>query len=114
MSRRRTEQPAGAQQLFALDDAVAVASPLADARARQVITTDGLADTLFIEAGAGSGKTTTIVERIVNLIVVQGIELQNVAAITFTEAAAAELRDRVRAAFERRLRESTGEARERC
>ena len=47
-------------------------------------------------------------------MVIAGVELQNIAAITFTEAAAAELRDRVRAAFERRAAESDGEALRRC
>ena len=114
MSRRRSGHHEGEPQLFVPDDATSATTPLVDTKARQLITVDGLADTLFIEAGAGSGKTTTIVERIVNLVVVEGVELQNIAAITFTEAAAAELRDRVRAAFERRARESIGEARERC
>ena len=114
MTRRRSERHEGEQPLFVLDDDASTATPLVDARARRLITLDGLADTLFIEAGAGSGKTTTIVERIVNLVAVEGIELQHIAAITFTEAAAAELRDRVRAAFERRARESSGDARARC
>ncbi|HUP75999.1 MAG TPA: UvrD-helicase domain-containing protein [Acidimicrobiales bacterium] len=114
MSRRRVEPHPGEQPLFVIDDAVVSAPVPVDADARRLITLGGLADTLFISAGAGSGKTTTIVDRIVNLVVVEGVELQNIAAITFTEAAAAELRDRVRAAFERRAAESTGEALRRC
>ncbi|MEM7287845.1 MAG: UvrD-helicase domain-containing protein [Actinomycetota bacterium] len=62
-----------------------------------------LATTLFVEAGAGSGKTTALVQRIVALVD-SGIELENVAAITFTEKAAAELRQRVREVLEARLR----------
>jgi ATP-dependent exoDNAse (exonuclease V) beta subunit len=103
----------GEQPLFVFDQSTPTKLPV-DTDARRLITLDGLADTLFIEAGAGSGKTTTIVERIVNLVVIAGVELQNIAAITFTEAAAAELRDRVRAAFERRAAESDGEALRRC
>ena len=115
MSRRRREPHRGrATALFVLDETMPVVPATVDAEARRLITLDGLADTLFIEAGAGSGKTTTIVDRIVNLVVVAGVELQNIAAITFTEAAAAELRDRVRAAFERRADESSGEALRRC
>jgi ATP-dependent helicase/nuclease subunit A len=53
--------------------------------------------TLFVDAGAGSGKTTHLVRRLVALVVDEGVSLGSVAAITFTEAAAAELRHRVRA-----------------
>jgi ATP-dependent helicase/nuclease subunit A len=68
---------------------------LADAAARTRIATD-LNTTLFVEAGAGSGKTTTLVERVVALVA-SGIPVEAIAAITFTEKAAAELRARVRA-----------------
>ncbi|MEO8693396.1 MAG: UvrD-helicase domain-containing protein [Acidimicrobiales bacterium] len=115
MSRRRVVAAhPGEQPLFLLDESIPAAPSPVDSDERRLITLGGLADTLFIEAGAGSGKTTTIVERIVNLVVIAGVELQNIAAITFTEAAAAELRDRVRAAFERRAAESSGEALDRC
>ncbi|WP_245819653.1 UvrD-helicase domain-containing protein [Rhodococcoides yunnanense] len=52
--------------------------------------------TLFVEAGAGSGKTHSLVRRICHLVLDGGIELDRIAAITFTEKAAAELRERVR------------------
>jgi ATP-dependent helicase/nuclease subunit A len=55
---------------------------------------------LFVEAGAGTGKTTALVDRVVALVAAGHVELRHLAAITFTEAAAAELRDRVRAALE--------------
>jgi ATP-dependent exoDNAse (exonuclease V) beta subunit len=55
---------------------------------------------LFIEAGAGTGKTSALVDRVVALVTAGQVELRHLAAITFTEAAAAELRDRVRAALE--------------
>ncbi len=71
-----------------------------DQETRDLITSVGLDQTLFVEAGAGSGKTSALVERIVNLVVVQNVRLANVAAITFTEAAAAELQSRIRVRFE--------------
>ncbi len=74
-------------------------SPL-DQATRDLITVDGLDQTLFVEAGAGSGKTSALVNRIVNLVVVRGVRLSDVAAITFTEAAAAELQARIRVRFE--------------
>jgi ATP-dependent helicase/nuclease subunit A len=55
---------------------------------------------LFVEAGAGTGKTTALVDRVVALVAAGHGELRHLAAITFTEAAAAELKDRVRAALE--------------
>jgi ATP-dependent helicase/nuclease subunit A len=77
------------------DDAIAApALALTDAAARERIRTD-LDATLFVEAGAGSGKTSTLVERVVALIG-SGTPVEGIAAITFTEKAAAELRARVR------------------
>ena len=70
-----------------------------DAAARGRIRGE-LGATLFVEAGAGTGKTTELVARIVALVG-SGAELSTIAAITFTEAAAAELRERVRMALER-------------
>ncbi|KAF0956757.1 MULTISPECIES: UvrD-helicase domain-containing protein [Rhodococcus] len=55
------------------------------------------ASSLFVEAGAGSGKTHSLVSRICHLVLHDGVELDRIAAITFTEKAAAELRERVRA-----------------
>ena len=52
--------------------------------------------TLFVEAGAGTGKTTALVERVVSLIARGRVGIRELAAITFTEAAAGELRDRIR------------------
>jgi ATP-dependent helicase/nuclease subunit A len=77
--------------------------PLVDAGARDRIERSGLDETLFVEAGAGTGKTRELVERVLHLVLDAGVPLSAVAAITFTEAAAAELRDRVREALERRL-----------
>ena len=50
---------------------------------------------MFVEAGAGTGKTTALVERVIGLIGSGHFELAELAAITFTEAAATELRARL-------------------
>lgn len=79
-----------------------------DQAARDRVKTD-VGQTLFVEAGAGTGKTTALVGRIVELVLTDGPHrrgLGQIAAITFTEAAAAELRERIRAAFETRLHEA--------
>ena len=77
-----------------------------DEAARHTIETE-LGRTLFVEAGAGSGKTTALVGRIVELVLTSDQDvrqpLSQIAAITFTEAAAAELRERIRAKFEEEL-----------
>jgi ATP-dependent exoDNAse (exonuclease V) beta subunit len=77
-----------------------VAATQADARARELIATD-LDETLFVEAGAGTGKTTALVGRIVELVASGRAQMSQVVAITFTEAAAGELRDRIAEALER-------------
>ncbi len=73
-----------------------------DHRARQRIVED-LDTTLFVEAGAGSGKTTALVDRVLALVETGSAELANIAAITFTEKAATELRDRLRRELERSI-----------
>src|SRR5215216_1398992 len=50
---------------------------------------------LMIDAGAGSGKTRTIVYRIAHLLN-RRVPAQKILAVTFTTPAAAELADRVR------------------
>jgi len=77
-----------------------------DEAAREAITRGRLDSTLFVEAGAGTGKTTQLVERIVHLVLERRVGLADIAAITFTEAAASELRDRIRERFEVALTEA--------
>ena len=59
---------------------------------------------LIVTAGAGSGKTRVLVERFVTLLDAhEDWPLTSIVAITFTEKAAREMRDRVRAAIESKL-----------
>jgi len=51
---------------------------------------------LLLDAGAGSGKTSVLVERFVRAVEEDGIGVNQILTITFTEKAAAELRDRIR------------------
>ena len=64
-----------------------------------------LDETIYAGAGAGSGKTQALVERIVNLIIHGGVQPGKIAAVTFTVAAASELMQRVREELEKRLDE---------
>jgi ATP-dependent exoDNAse (exonuclease V) beta subunit len=73
---------------------------LLDAEAREQIRSD-TGSTLFVEAGAGSGKTHALVDRVTTLVLRDGVPLQTIAAVTFTEKAGAELRDRLRVEFEK-------------
>ena len=54
---------------------------------------------LLLEANAGSGKTSVLVERFVRSVLEDGVSPARVLAITFTERAAGELRARVRERF---------------
>jgi ATP-dependent helicase/nuclease subunit A len=56
---------------------------------------------LLLDAAAGSGKTSVLVERFVRAVLEDGVDVGAILAITFTDKTAAELRDRIR----RRLRE---------
>ena len=59
-------------------------------------TTCSLLGVQLIEASAGTGKTWTLSALFARLIVQRQLEVKQILAITFTKAAAAELRDRIR------------------
>jgi len=78
-----------------------MSATIRDQGIRDTIGRTGLDRTLFVEAGAGTGKTSQLVDRIASLVLERGVPLSSIAAITFTEAAAAELKARIRVRFER-------------
>src|SRR5882757_8684732 len=83
---------------------------------RERVRTD-LARNLFVEAGAGTGKTRVLVDRVVHLVATAIVsDISRLVAITFTEAAAAELRDRIRTELERATTDAalTDDDRARC
>ena len=88
------------------------ASILVDQPARDRIATD-LDCNLGVEAAAGTGKTTVLVERVVNLLASGRVNADELVVITFTENAAAELATRVRDALEERAASTEGEERAR-
>ncbi len=75
---------------------------LRDADGRRLILT-ALETNLLVEAAAGTGKTTSMVGRMVELVAGGFCEPERVAAVTFTRKAAGELRTRFREELERRL-----------
>ena len=50
---------------------------------------------MLVAAAAGSGKTAVLVERIINKIINENIDIDKLLVVTFTNAAAAEMRQRV-------------------
>ena len=66
-----------------------------DTLARQRIR-ESLDESLLVEASAGTGKTTELTNRIVNLLATGRAEVGSIVAVTFTNKAAGELKIRVR------------------
>jgi ATP-dependent helicase/nuclease subunit A len=52
---------------------------------------------VFVSAGAGTGKTRVLVERFARAVCDEGIDVESILVITYTEKAAGELRSRIRA-----------------
>ena len=73
-----------------------------DQEIRSASTSD-LGTCFFLEAGAGTGKTRILVERVLEIIRRGVAEIHQVVVITFTEKAAGELRARVRDRLHERL-----------
>jgi ATP-dependent exoDNAse (exonuclease V) beta subunit len=72
---------------------------LADGEARSRIAEE-FGATFFVEAAAGTGKTTALVRRIVGLISAGISTLERIVAVTFTEKAAGETKLHLRSAIE--------------
>jgi ATP-dependent exoDNAse (exonuclease V) beta subunit len=91
-----TEKPAATQRLADQDQRD---------RAANVLDT-----TFLVEAAAGTGKTRLLVDRILSILRAGQASLREIAAITFTEKAAGELKVRLRQAVEQELRERPQQA----
>jgi len=78
----------------------ASAEKLADGVARERIRND-LDTTLVVEAAAGTGKTSELVRRVIAVLKSGRASLDQIVAVTFTDAAAGELKLRLRAEIER-------------
>jgi len=82
--------------------------PTAEQRAAIEATTAEV----MVEAGAGTGKTGVMVDRYCRLVCERGVSPDSVLAFTFTDKAAAELRQRIRTEIERRAEAGSKRARE--
>lgn len=60
---------------------------------------------ILVSASAGSGKTKVLIERIIRKIVLQGMSVENLLVVTFTEAAAKEMKERLIKALQEKLQE---------
>lgn len=60
---------------------------------------------ILVSAGAGSGKTAVLVERILQLVLDENndIDIDNLLVVTFTRAAAAQMRDKIGEGMDKRL-----------
>ena len=72
-----------------------------NAEQRAAVDARGL---VFVSAGAGTGKTRVLVERFARAVCDEGVDVESILVITYTEKAAGELRTRIRAALVERGR----------
>ena len=79
------------------------------AEQQQVIDTRGR--NLLVSAAAGSGKTAVLVERIIRMVTdpEHPVDIDRLLVMTFTNAAASEMRERIGEALEKRLEECPGD-----
>ena len=61
---------------------------------------------ILVAAAAGSGKTAVLVERIINKIINENIDIDKLLVVTFTNAAASEMRERVLNAIYKKIDEN--------
>src|SRR6185295_17078377 len=64
-----------------------------------------------VTAGPGSGKTTVLVERYLHILREHNLSIDQIVAITFTNRAANEMRERLRERLNHILHESSGDER---
>ena len=65
---------------------------------------------LLVEAAAGTGKTTKMVDRLTALVRSGTARIDSIAAVTFTRKAAGELRSRFQLELERRVSQDSGQS----
>jgi len=76
---------------------------------RQAVVEKG--KNILVSASAGSGKTHVMIERIINLIISEGVEVENVLAVTYTKLAASEMKQKLIKAVIKQISLGVDEAR---
>ncbi|MFW5986175.1 MAG: UvrD-helicase domain-containing protein, partial [Halanaerobiales bacterium] len=72
----------------------------------QKLVIEGLRNkNLLVSAAAGAGKTTVLVERIIHLLLEEEVNIDQMLIVTFTRAAAAEMKEKIQQVLEERLAE---------
>ncbi len=71
---------------------------------KQAIYENG--ENILVAAAAGSGKTAVLVERIINKIINENVDIDKILVVTFTNAAASEMRERILDAIYKKLEEN--------
>ena len=64
---------------------------------------------ILVSASAGSGKTGVLIQRLVELVTKDGVQLNEILAMTFTNAAAAEMKKRLSSEITRLIAECNDE-----
>ena len=92
-----------AMTTYSLLRAPRTSAPVPDLDPSQQAVVDHAGGPLLVLAGPGTGKTTTMVEAVVDLVERRGVAPEQVLALTFSRKAAEQLRDRVTARLGRTL-----------
>ncbi len=81
--------------------------------AQQRAAIENRTGTMLVSAAAGSGKTAVLVERALRLVVEDRVDIDRLLIVTFTNAAAAELKARLNEGLEQLQAKAQGEERQR-
>ena len=88
-------------------------APTPELKPEQAVAAHTLDRHLSVTAGPGAGKTRVLVERYLEILRTQNASVDNIVAITFTNRAANEMRERVRGAIDKLLRQAAPDERQR-
>ncbi|MEU8341276.1 ATP-dependent helicase [Actinomadura meyerae] len=94
--------PSGSYRLVRRAGPARAVPPVLDEQQRRVVEHAG--GPLLVLAGPGTGKTTTIVEAVVDRIENRGVDPERVLVLTFSRKAAGELRERITGRLHRTTR----------
>ena len=56
---------------------------------------------IIVSAAAGSGKTMVLVNRVISMMVEEGIDIDKMIIVTFTNKSAQDMKDKIREALEK-------------